>query len=130
MKKPEFTANISTQEKGNYMKQQRILPFKSFNRMTLAIAVLALTVAVITTARAQTYTSLYEFNPTPPEIPYSLNIRALSLRAAMVSCILRHPLAATFALPAAPCSRSHPRAYSLFTASIPQPDRPKHPLVA
>jgi uncharacterized repeat protein (TIGR03803 family) len=43
------------------MHQQRFLPVKSFSALTLAVAVLVLAVTFTTTARAQTYSSIYEF---------------------------------------------------------------------
>jgi hypothetical protein len=43
------------------MKQQKLLPVKSFSPLTLAVAMLVLTVATATTAEAQTFSVLYTF---------------------------------------------------------------------
>jgi uncharacterized repeat protein (TIGR03803 family) len=47
--------------KGNFMHRQRSSPVKSFSPLTLAVTVLVLAVTFTTTARAQTYSSIYEF---------------------------------------------------------------------
>jgi uncharacterized repeat protein (TIGR03803 family) len=54
------------------MKQQRILPVKTYRAMSLAIAVVVLAVAAAAPMQAQTYSALYEFggqtrDPTNPQ---------------------------------------------------------------
>src|ERR1700704_6602672 len=54
------------------MKQQSILPVKTYRAMLLAIAVVALAVPAATPLHAQTYSALYEFggktgDPTNPQ---------------------------------------------------------------
>jgi len=44
-----------------FMKQQKLLPVKSFSPLTLAIAALVVAVTFTTTAVAQTYSAIYEF---------------------------------------------------------------------
>jgi hypothetical protein len=43
------------------MHKQRFSPFKAYSPLALAVAVLVLAATFTTTARAQTYSSIYEF---------------------------------------------------------------------